>query len=105
MNRKTNINLSWFIFLDMSNIACGQGCHECLTTGVLSMRFRTNLKKETIIAMDEAGNIIRNPSCRIPAQADHPGDRSYRGLVHTQQPTDLVQANVSDQMKTNIPST
>ena len=107
MNRKTNINLSAdFIFLDMSNIPpVVKDAMNVLATGVLSMRFRTDLKKETIIAMDEAGNIIRNPEIaefllRLITQGRSFGIEAW---FATQQPTDLVQANVSDQMKTNIP--
>jgi len=107
MNLKTNINLSAdFIFLDMSNIPhVVKDAMNVLATGVLSMRFRTDLKKETIIAMDEAGNIIRNPEIaefllRLITQGRSFGIEAW---FATQQPTDLVQANVSDQMKTNIP--
>ncbi len=107
MNRKTSINLSAdFIFLDMSNIPhVVKDAMNVLATGVLSMRFRTDLKKETIIAMDEAGNIVRNPEIaefllRLITQGRSFGIEAW---FATQQPTDLVQANVSDQMKTNIP--
>ena len=107
MNRKTDINLKAdFIYLDMSNIpTICRDAMNVLATGILSMRFRTDTKKQTIISMDEAGNIIRNPEIaefllRLITQG-----RSFaiEGWFCTQQPTDWIAASVSDQMKTNIP--
>lgn len=107
MNRKTDVDLSKsFIYLDMSAVPeVVKDALNVLATGILSIRFRTDAKMKTVIAMDEAGGIIRNPEIaafllKLISQA-----RSFgiEGIFCTQQTTDLVQAGVSEQMKTNVP--
>lgn len=107
MSRKTNIDLTKsFIYLDLSKIpTICMDAMNVLVVGLLSMRFRTDMTKGTIICMDEAGAVIRNPEIaefllRLISQS-----RSFNmeGWFATQDPTALIAAGVSNQMKTNIP--
>jgi len=106
MNNPTDIDLtSDFIVIDMSGVPQSiKNAMNVLVTGIMSMRFTTDTRKETIIAVDEAGNLMRNPDIANYLLTLITQGRSY-GLalwLATQQPTDLIKANVSDEFKTNM---
>jgi len=67
MNRPTDINTSAdFIIVDISGVP--QSLREAMNvfvTGIMSMRFRTDTKKETIIAVDEGAVYLRNPQLAL----------------------------------------
>jgi len=106
MNRPTDIDLSKdFIVIDMSGIPdVVKNAMNVFVTGIIGMRFRTDTTKETIIAIDEAGNLMRNPDITNFLLTLLTQGRSY-GLalwMATQQPTDLEKAGVSSEFKTNM---
>jgi hypothetical protein len=75
-----------------------------LVTGIMALRFRTDTTKDTIIAVDEAGAIMRTPSLAMFLLRTLTQGRSYRIALWlaTQQTVDLVKAGVSDEFKTNM---
>jgi len=106
MNRPTDIDLSKdFIVIDMSGIPdVVKNAMNAFVTGIIAMRFRTDTSKETIIAVDEAGSLMKNPEITNFILTLLTQGRSY-GLalwIATQQPTDLAKAGVSDEFKTNM---
>ena len=106
MNRPTNIDLSKdFIVIDTSKVPDSiSKAMDVFVIGILGLRFRTDTEKETIIAIDEAGNIMQDPFITKFILTMLTQSRSY-GIalwVGTQQPTDLEVAGVSEQFKTNM---
>lgn len=106
INNPTNIDLSTdFTVIDMSGIPAGiKNPMLTLVIGILGLRFRTDTIKETIIAVDEAGSLMRNPMVANYLLTLITKGRSY-GLalwIATQQTTDIEKAGVSKEFKTNM---
>ncbi len=106
MNRPTDINTSVdFIIVDISGVPASiQEAMNVFITGIMAMRFKTDISKETIIAVDEAAVFLRNPKLSLFLLRTLTQGRSYKiGLwLATQQPADLVKAGVESEFKTNI---
>ncbi len=106
MNRPTDINLSSdFIVIDISGVP--ESIREAMNvfvTGIMGQRFKTDAKKETIIAVDEAAVFLRNPKLSLFLLRTLTQGRSYNiGLwLATQQTADLVKAGVDQEFKTNM---
>ncbi len=106
MNRATDINLSAdFIVIDISDVPASlQDAMNVFVCGIMGMRFRTDAKKETIIATDEAAVFLRNPKLSLFLLRTLTQGRSA-GIslwLATQQTADLVKAGVSEEFKTNM---
>ena len=106
MNRPTDINTNAdFIIVDISQVPKSlQDAMNVFITGFMGMRFRTDTKKETIIAVDEGAVFFRNPKlCTFLLKTLTQG-RSYNIALWlaTQQTSDLVKANLEDEFKTNM---
>lgn len=106
INNPTNIDLSKsFIVIDMSGIPeILKNAMAVLVIGIIGMRFRTDTLQETIIAVDEAGSLMRTPSIITFLLVLLTKGRSY-GIalwLATQQVTDLKKAGVSEEFITNM---
>lgn len=106
INNPTNIDLSKsFIVIDMSGVPeILKNAMAVLVIGILGMRFRTDTLQETIIAVDEAGSLMRTPSIITFLLILLTKGRSY-GIalwLATQQVTDLKKAGVSEEFITNM---
>lgn len=106
MNRPTDINLSTdFIIIDISGVPKSiRNAMNVFVTGIMALRFNTDAKKETIIAVDEAAVFLRNPDLSVFLLETLTQGRSYNiGLwLATQQTVDLVKAKVDQEFKTNM---
>jgi hypothetical protein len=106
MNRPTDINLSAdFIIIDISDVPASlQDAMNVFVTGIMAQRFRTDAKKETIIAVDEAAVFLRNPKLSLFLLRTLTQGRSYNISLWlaTQQTGDLVKAGVDEEFKTNM---
>ena len=106
LNRPSNIDLSKdMVVIDTSKVPTQIAkAMDVFVIGILGLRFRTDTSKETIIAVDEAGNIMKDPVITAFILKMLTQSRSY-GIalwVGTQQPTDLDVANVSEEFQTNM---
>lgn len=106
INNPTNIDLSTdFTVIDMSGVPeILKNAMNIMVIGILGMRFRTDTVKETIIAVDEAGSLMRSPTITNFLLTLLTKGRSY-GIalwLATQQPSDLEKAGVSAEFKTNM---
>lgn len=106
INNPTNIDLSTdFTVIDMSGVPESiKNPMLSLVIGILGLRFRTDTVKETVIAVDEAGSLMRNPKVANYLLTLITKGRSY-GLslwIATQQTTDVEKAGVSKEFKTNM---
>ncbi len=106
MNRPTDINLSAdFIIIDISGVPTSiQDAMNVFVTGIMAQRFKTDAKKETIIAVDEAAVFLRNPKLSMFLLRTLTQGRSYNISLWlaTQQTVDLVKAGVDEEFKTNM---
>jgi hypothetical protein len=106
MNRPTDINISAdFIIVDISGVPQSlQEAMNVFVTGIMSMRFRTDTKKETIIAVDEGAVYLRNPQLALFLLRTLTQGRSFNISLWlaTQQPSDLQKADLDTEFKTNI---
>jgi hypothetical protein len=106
MNRPTDINTSAdFIIVDISGVPQSlQEAMNIFVTGIMSMRFRTDTKKETIIAVDEGAVYLRNPQLALFLLRTLTQGRSFNISLWlaTQQPSDLQKADLDAEFKTNI---
>jgi hypothetical protein len=106
MNRPTDINTSAdFIIVDISGVPESiKDAMNVFVTGIMGMRFKTDTKKETIIAVDEAAVFLRNPKLSLFLLRTLTQGRSYNISLWlaTQQTADLVKANLEDEFKTNV---
>jgi hypothetical protein len=106
MNRPTDINTSAdFIIVDISGVPQSlQEAMNIFVTGIMSMRFRTDTKKETIIAVDEGAVYLRNPQLSLFLLRTLTQGRSFNISLWlaTQQPSDLQKADLDAEFKTNI---
>ncbi len=106
MNRPTDINLSAdFIIIDISDVPASlQDAMNVFVTGIMAQRFKTDAKKETIIAVDEAAVFLRNPKLSLFLLRTLTQGRSYNISLWlaTQQTVDLVKAGVDEEFKTNM---
>ncbi len=106
MNRPTDINLSSdFIIIDISDVPTSlQDAMNVFVTGIMTQRFKTDAKKETIIAVDEAAVFLRNPKLSLFLLRTLTQGRSYNISLWlaTQQTVDLVKAGVDEEFKTNM---
>lgn len=75
-----------------------------LITSALSVRFNTDANRETIIFVDEARAFLRNPEvCNFLLDALTMGrSRRVALWLATQQPADLIKANVEEEFSTNM---
>ena len=106
MNRPTDINLSAdFIVSDISGVPASlQDAMNVFVTGIMAQRFRTDTRKETIIAVDEAAVFLRNPDLSLFLLKTLTQGRSYNIALWlaTQQTVDLAKAGVDQEFKTNM---
>jgi hypothetical protein len=106
MNRPTDINTSAdFIIVDISGVPQSlQEAMNVFVTGFMSMRFRTDTRKETIIAVDEGAVYLRNPQLALFLLQTLTQGRSFNISLWlaTQQPSDLQKAGLDTEFKTNI---
>ena len=106
MNKPTDINTNAdFIVIDISQVPKSlQDAMNVFITGFMGMRFRTDTKKETVIAVDEGAVFFRNPKLSLFLLKTLTQGRSYNIALWlaTQQPSDLIKANLEDEFKTNI---
>jgi conjugal transfer ATP-binding protein TraC len=106
MNRPTDINTSAdFIIVDISGVPQSlQEAMNVFVTGIMSMRFRTDTRKETIIAVDEGAVYLRNPQLALFLLRTLTQGRSFNISLWlaTQQPSDLQKADLDAEFKTNI---
>jgi len=106
MNRPTDINLSSdFIIIDISDVPTSlQDAMNVFVTGIMAQRFKTDAKKETIIAVDEAAVFLRHPKLSLFLLRTLTQGRSYNISLWlaTQQTVDLVKAGVDEEFKTNM---
>ena len=81
-----------------------QEAYNVLITAMMSMRFSKNKDKKTIISVDEGRVFLQDPKiASFLMRLLMEGRSAGIGLViAVQQPSDLIKANVSDEMKTNI---
>jgi len=106
LNTQTNIDLSKdFIIVDMSGVPdIIQDAMNVLVTGIFGARFKTDQKKETIIAVDEGAVYLRNPQLSLFLLKTLTQGRSF-GIslwLATQQAADLIKAGLNDEFKTNM---
>lgn len=75
-----------------------------LVTGIVGSRFKTDLEKETIIAVDEARVFLRNPHLTnfLLDTVAMGGAQGITLWLMTQNPGDLVKNNVDEEFKTNM---
>lgn len=106
MNRTTDIDLSKdFIVIDLSNVPeMVRDAMNVLVTGILGQRFRTDAKKSTIIAVDEARVFLHNPELSKFLMTALTQGRSHSIALWllTQQATDLTKAGTAEEFQTNI---
>ncbi len=106
MNRPTDINTSAdFIIVDISGVPQSlQEAMNVFVTGIMSMRFRTDTRKDTIIAVDEGAVYLRNPQLALFLLQTLTQGRSFNISLWlaTQQPSDLQKADLDAEFKTNI---
>jgi hypothetical protein len=106
MNRPTDINTGAdFIIVDISGVPLSlQEAMNVFVTGIMSMRFRTDTRKETIIAVDEGAVYLRNPQLALFLLQTLTQGRSFNISLWlaTQQPSDLQKADLDAEFKTNI---
>lgn len=106
MNRQSDVDLSRdFIIVDISNVPTSlQEAMNVFVTGIMGMRFRTDTKKETIIAVDESRVFLLNPKLASFMIRTLTQGRSFNIALWlaTQQTGDLIKANLEDEFKTNI---
>ncbi|HEY6586341.1 MAG TPA: ATP-binding protein, partial [Candidatus Methanoperedens sp.] len=106
MNRPTDINTGAdFIIVDISGVPQSlQEAMNVFVTGIMSMRFRTDTRKETIIAVDEGAVYLRNPQLALFLLQTLTQGRSFNISLWlaTQQPSDLQKADLDAEFKTNI---
>jgi type IV secretory pathway VirB4 component len=106
MNRPTDINTGAdFIIVDISGVPQSlQEAMNVFVTGIMSMRFRTDTRKETIIAVDEGAVYLRNPQLALFLLRTLTQGRSFNISLWlaTQQPSDLQKADLDTEFKTNM---
>lgn len=108
VNNPTDVDLSAdFIIIDLSGVPdydSFQDAMNVLVTGLMGSRFKTDMKKETIIAVDEAAVFLRNPRLGLFLLRTLTQGRSF-GIslwLATQQMADLAKANVEEEFMTNM---
>ena len=109
LNAPSNIDLTNdLICFDTSGMRSGtdklQDAYNILICGMMGMRFKGNKDKKTIICVDEGRVFLQTPQIasflmRILMEGRSAG---ISLVIAVQQPADLVKANVSEEMKTNI---
>jgi hypothetical protein len=109
LNAPSNIDLTNdLIVFDTSGMRSGtdklQDAYNVLITGMMSMRFKENKMKKTIICVDEGRVFLQNPQIAAFLMRTLIEGRSAGiGLViAVHQTSDLQKANVAEEMKTNI---
>jgi hypothetical protein len=109
LNQPSNIQLdNDLICFDTSGMRSStdklQDAYNILITALMSVRFRGDKKKETVIVVDEARVFLNTPKLasfmmRILMEGRSAG---ISLILAVQQPSDLTKADVADEMKTNI---
>lgn len=107
LNRRgTHIDLSKdYIVIDISGVDEEiKPAMNVLVTGIVGSRFRTDLEKETIIAVDEARVFFRSAhlSNFLLDTVAMGGAQGITLWLMTQNPGDLVKNNVDEEFKTNM---
>ncbi|MCK5611957.1 ATP-binding protein [Candidatus Pacearchaeota archaeon] len=106
MNRKTDIDISKdFIVIDISNVPDDiQDAMNIFLTGVMALRFKSDTKKETIIAIDEARVFFQNPQLSSFILKLITQGRSFKIALWlaTQEMVDLKKADILEEIRTNI---
>jgi hypothetical protein len=104
--RDNNIDFSKdYIVIDISGVDDEiKPAMYVLVTGIVGSRFRADLKKETIMAVDEARVFLRNPhlSTFLLDSVAMGGAQGMTVWLITQNPGDLVKNNVDEEFKTNM---
>ncbi len=105
LNRSTNLDLSAdFLVIDLSGIKDSlRDPMNFLAVSLLSQRFRTKAKKETLILIDEASVFLRNAQLFEFLIRTWKMGRSYKigGWLATQEPSDFMNPAVGDLFKLN----
>ncbi len=106
LNRTTNLDLSSdFMVIDLSGIKDSlRDPMNFLAVSVLSQRFKTKVKKETLILIDEASVFFRNPQLfDFLIRTWKKMGRSYKigGWLATQEPSDYMNESAGDLFKLN----
>jgi len=105
MNRPTDIDLSKnFILFDLSfTPEIIKDAMYVLITGIMSQRFRTDTKKSTIIAIDEARVFLENPQLSKFLMTTLTQGASHKIALWllTQQATDFIKNGVDSEFQNN----
>ncbi len=105
LNKSTNLDLSAdFLVIDLSGIKDSlRDPMNFLAVSLLSQRFKTKAKKETLILIDEASIFLRNPQLFDFLIRTWKMGRSYKigGWLATQEPSDYMNQAVGDLFKLN----
>lgn len=106
LNRPTTVDFNKsFMVIDLSSVPESfKKAQNVLVAGILSMRFGTGEKQTTIIAVDEAGSLMRDPkTTAFLLTINTKGRSSDIGLwLGTQQPQDIIKAGIWEQMGNNM---
>lgn len=106
LNRATTVNFDRsFMILDLSSVPESfKKAQNVLVMGIISLRFRSDNDRTTIIAVDEAGSLMRDPKTTAFLLSINTKGRSADiGLwLGTQQPQDIIKAGVWEQMGNNM---
>jgi hypothetical protein len=105
LNRPTEIDLNPdFLVIDISGIKDTlKDPMNFLVTALMSLRFKTRVKKETIIAIDEGSVFLKNAKLLDFLITTWKMGRSYKiaGWIATQEPGDLEAEGVANMFKMN----
>lgn len=106
LNQPTTIKFDKsFMVIDLSSVPDSfKKAQNVLVTGIIAMRFKTDNDRTTIIAVDEAGSLMRDPKTTAFLLTINTKGRSANiGLwLGTQQPQDIIKAGIWEQMGNNM---
>lgn len=106
LNRATTVNFDRsFMILDLSSVPESfKKAQNVLVAGIIALRFQSDNDITTIIAVDEAGSLMRDPKATtFLLSINTKGRSSDVGLwLGTQQPQDIIKAGVWEQMGNNM---
>jgi hypothetical protein len=107
LNKPTDIQLDKnFLVIDISNTP--ESLKDALNVfvcGLMSLRFRTDAEKGTVLMIDEGGVFLRNPKLSAFLLRALTQGRSFNISLWlaTQQPSDLQKVSLSEEFRTNMP--
>ena len=94
-----------FMIINLSSVPESfKKAQNVIVTGIISLRFNTSSDKTTIIAVDEAGSLMRDPRTTASLLNINVQGRSSNVFLWlgTQQPHDIIKAGVMEQMENNM---